>query len=204
MLSYSNFQTFTNIKPQFQYINQLTPYDNLDTLNYRQLSQNANMNVNYIINKNKEKPQNLNVNISFLDSYDMQGDAITKGNASQFYNFAGSYNRSNLPKALNLTGAFNLTYNTIGTNELTTLGPILAASKMFGNKKLRTGASLSYNQTLSQSNRQNQVVALWINAGYVYKKKHNISCNTVAMKRSTLGNKSAQDITATLNYNYSF
>jgi hypothetical protein len=204
MLSYSNFQTFTNIKPQFQYINQLTPYDNLDTLNFRQLSQNANMNVNYIIGKNKEKPQNLNVNISFQDSYDMQDGVIAKGNASQFYNFAGSYNRSNLPKAMNLTGAFNLTYNTIGTNELITLGPTLAASKMFGNKKLRTGASISYNQTLSQSNMQCQVMILRINAGYVYKKKHNISCNTVAMRRSTLVNKSAQDITATLNYNYSF
>ncbi len=204
MLSYSNFQTFTNVKPQFQYINQLTPYDNLDTLNFRQLSQNANMNVNYIIGKNKEKPQNLNVNFSFQDSYDMQDGVITKGNASQFYNFAGAYNRSNLSKAMNLTGAFNLTYNTIGTNELFTLGPTLAASKMFWNKKLRTGASLSYNQAFAGSTKQSEVMAIRMNAGYAYKKKHNISFNTAGMMRRTQGGKSAQDVTATLNYNYNF
>lgn len=32
--SYSNFQTFTNIRPQFEQQNQLTPYQNLDTLNF--------------------------------------------------------------------------------------------------------------------------------------------------------------------------
>src|SRR5690606_16226055 len=34
--SYSTFQTYTNIRSQFLDINQLTPYDNLDTLNFTQ------------------------------------------------------------------------------------------------------------------------------------------------------------------------
>ena len=203
-LSYSNFQTFTNIKPQFQYINQLTPYDNLDTLNFRQLSQNANCNVNYIFGNDKEKPQNMNLNFSFQDSYDMQGGRITKGNASQFYNFAASYNRTNMPKAMNITGAFNLTYNTIGTNNMITLGPTVAINKQLWDKKVRTGASLSYNTTMAGAKTQNQIMSMRMNAAYVYKKKHNIGFNTVTMMRNTGDKGTVHDVTATMNYAYSF
>src|SRR5690606_37295295 len=44
--SYSNFQSYTNIRDQFDYINQVSEFENLDTLNYRQISQNANLGVN--------------------------------------------------------------------------------------------------------------------------------------------------------------
>lgn len=203
-MMYSNFQTYTNVKPQFQYINQLTPYDNLDTLNFRQLSQNANINMNYVIGKNKEKPQNLNLNLSFQDSYDMQGGIISKGNASQFYNFAGAYNRTNLPKAMSVTGAFNLTYNTIGSNEMITLGPTVAISKQLWDKKVRTGASVSYNKTLASSKTQNQVLSMRMNATYMYKKKHNLGLNVVGMMRSIEDKGSMHDMTATVNYNYNF
>ena len=201
---YSNFQTYTNVKPQFQYINQLTPFDNLDTLNFRQLSQNANVNINYIVSKDRERPQNLNLNLSFQDSYDMQGGIIAKGNASQFYNFAGSYTRTSIPKAMNLTGAFNMTYNTIGTNEMITLGPTLGFNKQLWNKKVHTGASVSYNKTLASSKTQNQFMTMRMNATYTYKKKHNIGMNTVGMIRSVAGKGNTHDVTATVTYNYNF
>jgi hypothetical protein len=37
-----------------------------------------------VLGKTKEKPQDLNLNFSFQDSYDMQGEIISKGNVSQF------------------------------------------------------------------------------------------------------------------------
>jgi hypothetical protein len=203
-LAYSNFQTFTNIKPQFQYINQLTPYDNLDTLNFRQLSQNANLNVNYIIGKDKNYPQNLNINIGFQDAFDEQGGIISKGNASQFYNFAGSYSRTNVKKAMNVVGAFNLTYNTIGKNEILTWGPTLMANKQFFSNTVRTGASVSYNVSKPDTGAESQVISFRMNAGYVYKKKHNISLTGVGMVRSIQAQKSLHDITMTLAYNYAF
>src|SRR3972149_3339099 len=45
-LAFSNFQSYTHIRSQFVDINQLTPYDNLDTLDFTQLSRNASANVN--------------------------------------------------------------------------------------------------------------------------------------------------------------
>lgn len=204
-MTYTNFQTFTNVKPQFQYINQLTPFDNLDTLNFRQLSQNANLNINYVVSSHKDRPKNLNLNFSFQDAYDMQGGVISTANASQFYNFAGSYNVTNVPKAMNLSGAFNLTYNTIGKNEMLTLGPTIAVSKQFWDKKIRTNASVSYNTTLPNAlTAGQQVISMRMNGGYVYKKKHNVNVGVVGMNRAAKGKPRLYDYTATISYNYNF
>jgi hypothetical protein len=202
--TYSNFTTFTNVKPQFQYINQLTPFDNLDTLNFRQLSQNANLNINYILSENKEKPQNLNMNFSFQDSYDMQGGVITNANASQFYNFAGSYSRTNVKRAMSINGAFNMTYNTIGTTENITLGPTLSVNKQLWDKKGRTSASLSYNTTSSAGVQLSTVFSFRMNGGYIYKKKHNMNLSVVGMNRKTAARGSTYDYTATVAYSYNF
>jgi hypothetical protein len=204
-VSYTNFQTYTNVKPQFQYINQLTPFDNLDTLNFRQLSQTGNVNVNYVVSTNKDKPQNLNLNFSFQDSYDMQGGIITAASASQFFNFAGSYNLSNTKKVMNITGAMNVTYNTIGKNDILTLGPTVAVSKQFWNKQIRTNASVSYNNTLASAvNAGQQVLSVRLTGGYVYKKKHNINISAVGMNRMVTGKNAIYDYTATIAYNFNF
>lgn len=203
-VSYSNFQTFTNIKPQFQYINQLTPYDNLDTLDYRQLSQQANMNINYVLSKDKNRPQNLNLNFSFQDSYDQHDGVLTKGNTSQFYNFAGSYNVTKVPQALTLMGGMNITYNTIGINNYITYGPTIGVNKQLFQKKLRTGVTVSYNQSLADGTILNNIATLRMNAGYVYKKKHMLNMTNAGMFRSMKDRGSQYDFTCTIGYSYSF
>ncbi|MCG2617752.1 outer membrane beta-barrel family protein [Terrimonas sp. NA20] len=203
-LSYSNFQTFTNIKPQFQYINQLTPYDNLDTLDYRQLSQQANLNVNYVITKDKDRPRNLNLNFSFQDSYDQQAGLLTKGNTSQFYNFAGSYSVTHVPRDLNFLGAVNITYNTIGINNYITYGPTIGVNKQFLKKTIRTGLTVSHNQSMADGAIQNNITSFRMNAGYVYKKKHLFNMTNAGMFRSVKGKSGQHDFTCTIGYNYSF
>jgi hypothetical protein len=202
--TYSNFQTVTNVKPQFQLINQFTPFNNLDTLDFRQLSQNANINANIILKQDKEKPQNLNLNLSFQDSYDMQGGIIKPANASRFYNFAGAYSRVNNKKAMSLSGAFNLTYNFIGLQKIVTTGPTVSVNKQLWNKKVRTGLSASYNTTISSAIAQTNVFIARLNAGYVYKKKHNFSLNFAGMNRQTAGKGTVYDYTSTIAYNYNF
>jgi hypothetical protein len=202
--SYSNFQTVTNVKPQFELINQLTPFNNLDTLDFRQLSQNANINANIIVKQDKERPQNLNLNFSFQDSYDMQGGIIKPANASRFYNFAGAYSRINNKKASSLSGAFNLTLNYIGLQKILTAGPTMAFNKQLWDKKVKTGFSASYNTTISSTVAKTDVFIARINAGYVYKKKHNISLNIAAMNRLTVGKGKVYDYTGTVAYSYNF
>ena len=202
-LSYSNFQTATNVKPQFQYINQLTPYDNLDTLDYRQLSQTANANFNFILRADKEKSKILNVNLSFQDSYDEQGGIISKGNASQFYNLAMSYSSSILPKNISVAYGFNATYNTIDTNNMITAGPTMMAGKTFFDKKLRTNLSAAYNVSMQQQIKQQEVISGRFNAAYTLWKKHQLGLNGVFMKRKIKG-KPGHDYSTSLTYSYSF
>ena len=52
-LSYSNFASYTNTRSTFDYINETLPYQNYDTLNYRQVSQTTNFKRSQPINKYK-------------------------------------------------------------------------------------------------------------------------------------------------------
>lgn len=202
-LTYSNFQTFTNIKPQFQYINQLTPFDNLDTLNYRQLSQTANANFNFLIRTDTLRSKILNVNLSFQDSYDEQGGIVSKGNASQFYNLALNYSVTRVPSNLNIAYGLNATYNTIGINNMLTAGPSVMVGKLFFDKKLRTNIAASYNMTMQKGVKEQQVIAGRYNASYTVLKKHQLSVTGVYMHRTIKG-QPGQDFSTTLAYSYSF
>jgi hypothetical protein len=203
-MTYSNFQTFTNVKPQFQLINQLTPYDNLDTLNFRQLSQNANINFNYVVNNGKVKPQNLNINLSFQDAFDEQGGIVSKGNASQLWNMAAGYSFNSVPKKYNISAALNATYNTIGKNNSVTIGPTVSYNKKLFNNKMSAGGSLSFNQSMAGGKNQQQVLAARMNAAYVLKKKHNIGLNGTGMIRKAQNGQRAKDLNVSLTYGYSF
>jgi hypothetical protein len=203
-VTYSNFQTFTNVKPQFQYINQLTQFDNLDTLNFRQLSQSASANVNYILDTSKEKPKSFNLNFSLQDAYDQQAGKVTKGNSSQFYNFSGAYIRTNMKKGQTINAAINATYNTIGINKIITLGPTLTYNKQLFKNKVILGSSLSYNQNISNGTVQSRVSAVRMNTGYNLKKVHNFTLNAAFMMRNGGNQQSIHDFTTTLAYSYNF
>jgi len=205
--SYSNFQSYTNIRSQFVDINQLTPYDNLDTLNFTQISQNANLNAGYIISTNEERRQNLNLNLSFQDAADEQG-GIEQSSGSQFYSANASYNMNLVPKNTNITVAFNYNKNKSGDINSATLGPTLAVSKSFLQKKVKAIFSSSMNNSYSNNVRLNQVMNFRLTGTYSIKKKHNINLSMIMVNRNTSSVESATtdftEFTTTLGYNYNF
>ncbi|MBV4357203.1 hypothetical protein [Pinibacter aurantiacus] len=203
-LMYSNFQTHMNMRPQFDYINNVSPIVNFDTLNYVQLSQNAAVNVNYITKKTEQQNQALNVNINFQDASDQQGGVVTKGNSSQFYNLATAYNVLFLEKGLNVTLAYNVSYNTIARNNFLTQGPTLSANAKLFDKKVTVGFSSSYNTSASQGTKQNDVLSLRVNAAYTLLKKHRLNCSLINQYRNVINKGSTHDLTGTLGYNYAF
>jgi hypothetical protein len=201
--TYSNFQTYTNVKPQFEYINQTGPYDNMDTLNFKQVSQNAALNLNYAIRSNKKRSHNINLNLNVQDAADIQNGVLWKGNGSRFYNTNTAYTLLLIPQQINFTGAFNLSYNSIGRNDFLTLGPTLGINAKLFNKKAMAGFTSSYNSSTADGQQQGQVLNLRMNAGYIFMKKHNLNMNAVHQTRwAPKGNSS--NVTATLGYNYSF
>lgn len=204
--SYSNFQTYMYIKPQFAYINQLTQYQNLDTLNYSQVSQNANLNVNYLLGNNKKVNQNINLNLSFQDAYNEQGGTVSEGNSSLFYNAALAYSFIFVPRSISITAAFNGTYNAIDTNGYTTLGPTLAFNSRLLHKKLVAGFSSSYNVSNGQGAPESSVLNFRWNFSYALKKKQNLGLNIIQQYTYTTatGQKNTNSLVATIGYNYNF
>jgi len=200
---YSNFQTYMNIRPQFDYINQL-PYQQMDTLNFTQISQNANLNVNVLTKKNEQQMHFLNVNLSFQDASDDQGGTVAKGNSSQFYNMATSYGIQWLQQGMNLTTAYNVSYNTIARNDFITMGPTVSFMARMFKKKLSSGLSASYNFSKQDNIQISSVLSVRLNASYTVFKKHRLNLSLVNQIRETQQTKNTTDLTGTMGYSYSF
>ncbi|WGH76039.1 hypothetical protein P8625_02395 [Tenacibaculum tangerinum] len=202
--SYSNFSTFTNNRlDQFEIINDDNLLDNqAERFNYRQLSQNANVNLSYILENSKTRRQNLNTNYSLATVANAENGIVRIGNGSTFHNFNTSYTLGLPQRKLNITSAINTTYNTIGREDSYTWGPTLAVNKKFLKDKLNTTLSTSYNQNNSKENKTS-ATNIRLTGNYVYKEKHNFNLSAIQLFRAN-DFKNTQDITITFGYNYAF
>ncbi|SES19240.1 hypothetical protein [Pedobacter rhizosphaerae] len=203
-LNYSSFQTYMNMKPQSDYINQTSMFENIDTLNYVQIAQNANASINWLTLKNEKQTQMLNLNLSFQDASDQQGGVVVNGSASQFYNLTGSYHLAFIKQGMGVTLGYNSSYNTIGKNNFFTMGPILSINTKLLNKTLSTGLSTAYSLSNSLGIRQSSVLNVRLNATYTVLKKHNLTFCVMNQNRNQVTKGTSYDMTATLGYGYSF
>jgi hypothetical protein len=203
---YSSFQTYTNIRSQFVDINQLTQYDNLDTLNFTQITQNLNLNANYVLPGSEKRRQNLSANASIMKAADEQG-GVEQNTGSIFYNVNAAYSLNMVPKNLTLSASINLSQNKALSARSSTLGPTFSISKSLLDKKLRMTGSYSLNNTYTQGSMANRVNSLRANASYTLKKKHNFNLSMVGLNRATkleTGVSDFTEFTGTLGYSYSF
>jgi hypothetical protein len=203
-LSYSNFQSYTNIKSQFDYINEITDYDNLDTLNFTQLSQNATLNINWNIKANETQKHNISFNLNYQEAADKQNDMVRTGGASQFYNFATNYGLLFIPQSIQINTSANVTYNTVGYNNMLTYGPSIGAATKLFNNNLTTGITASYNVSTNNGDRQNSIFNLRLNIAYTILKKHNLNAVLINQSRKMKEQPKSDDITLTFGYMYNF
>jgi hypothetical protein len=204
--SYSNFQSFTNIRSQFVDINQLTPYDNLDTLKFTQITQSINVGGNYSLKATKEQRQFIFVNVSVQDAAEKQSQ-VTENSGSQFYNVNTSYSLSFIPTNLTLSFSYNINQNKIPNMDLFTHGPTASINKALMERKLRLTLSTSYNSTSLEGKKQNSVTNIRSNASYLLAKKHNFGLSMMVVNRSAAvetGPSKFTEYTGTLSYSYSF
>ncbi|GAA4275001.1 hypothetical protein GCM10022258_42970 [Aquimarina gracilis] len=203
--SYSNFSTFTNIKPnQFDEINDADLLDEeLENLDFRQLSQSANANINYILSNKKSSRQNLSFNYALNDAANEQGGIVRVGDASSFHNINVTHSINFTEHNLSINTAINGTYNIIGRENATTWGPNLGVGKRFFEKKLSTRLGLSYNKSQSTTGKT-QVANARINLSYVLKERHNFSVSAIQLFRSGTTTDHLSELTTTFGYNYRF
>ncbi len=201
--SYSNFQSYTNIRDQFDYINQVGEFDNVDTLNYRQISQNANLGLNYILKKTETKQHSTNLNLVYQNSTNQQEGETIEGGENQFYNGMAGYTLGYPERALNISLAANVSYNTIAEDDNMTLGPTLSIGKQFFDKQLRTNFSSSYNSSFTNGEQQSDVLNFRLGSSYMWLEKHNLNLNFLMLFRNSTLN-TGRDLTVTFGYSYAF
>ncbi len=201
--TFSNFQTFTNVRSQFVDINQLTPFDNLDTLDFTQIARSGNVNMNYIISQSKERSQNLNINLNVQTATDEQG-GVEQASGSQFINLNSAYSLRLPQRNLSLTASFNFNRNEITTQQTTTLGPTIAIGKQFLEKKLRNTLSVSWNKTFSDASDGNRVLNVRLNSAYRLKDKHRMNASVVFLNRNDGATAGFSEYTVTVGYSYNF
>lgn len=204
--SYSSFQTYTNIRSQFIDINQLTPYDNLDTLNFTQISRNATLTGMYALGSNDKRKQNLSVNLTYQNASDRQGE-VPQNTGMQFYNMNTAYSVNLVPQNMVASASFNATVNDGSGFNTKTLGPTASLTKSFFEKKLRSTLSSSYNNTYSNEVNINTITNVRLSSILSIRKKHNINLSAVAVDRESKvegNNRSFTEFTGTLGYSYAF
>lgn len=204
--AYSSFQTFTHIRSQFEAINQLTPYESPDTLNFTQLSRNASLSGMYAVAATENRRQNINIQLTCQDAADRQGET-ERNSATRFYNFSAGYAMSFIPANMNVAISFNTTINRGAHFQSRMIGPTAVVSRTFFQRKLRTTLSSAYNRTYSHGPSINTIFNTRLNGALTVRNKHSVNLSTVMVKRIT-GTESVgkrfTELTATLGYAYSF
>ncbi len=203
--SYSNFTTFTNIKPnQFDEINDADLLDEqIEELDYKQLSQTATMTISYSLSQQETSRQNLTLNYALNDVANEQGGIVRLGDASTFHNMNLGHTIDFSERNLSISTSVNGTYNTIGREEATTWGPTVSIGKRYFEKTLNTRLSAGYNTSNSSTAKTN--IANFRGAvTYTLKERHNFNLNGVQLFRSGGSNGDLSEFTATFGYNYAF
>ena len=202
-LNFSTFQSHRNVRSQFDLINEMSPYDNMDTLRFTQLSQNLDASAMYTFQKSEASAQRLNLNASYQEAADRQGGISLSGNVSRFLNTALGYGLTLIPQSINITTSINGTYSYAGMITSYMVGPMAGITTSFFDKTLSCGFSTSYNVNIVEGNEQGRVLNCRANASYRFWKSHNLNANFVWQNRN-LPTKITYAITTTVTYSYSF
>ncbi|MCV6629178.1 MAG: hypothetical protein OIF50_04890 [Flavobacteriaceae bacterium] len=203
--AYSNFSTHTNKSlNQFEDINDsdLTDED-LEALDFKQLSQNANLGMNWVLGESEKTKQNLSLNYNLASSANEENGIIRKGQANNFHNSSMVYTLGFPKQQLNVSTSLNYNYSDVGEEDTQTKGGSLQFGKKFFKEKLQSNLGFSYNQATAKTGKT-AVFNIRANASTVLAKNHHISLNAVQLFRNSPNKASVAELTLTLGYNYAF
>lgn len=206
-LSASTFQGHRLIKSQFDYINQTTPYENLDTLNFTQISRNVDFNLNWTIRSTEAATQNITFFASYQEAADRQGKYILPGNLSRFMNASTIYSLDLTPISTNFNLGFNVSDSYTNRSNFLTLGPVFAVNVKMFKKTLMSGLSLSFNRSIEKSVPVADVFNCRWNANIRFYKRHAVQTSVMYQQQKRTAQevvKKTNSITAQLGYICSF
>jgi len=203
--NYSNFNSFTNQRPQIDPLFQ----NKLDTLNFYQVSETMTGTVVRMLG-GKQNPQT----VMLTGSYQRASDKASYMPGSQQSNFMSvnaSYSYMVVPANLTLGVSGNYyTNNAVGT-KTDFWGPALTVAKTFLQKTLRGTLTSAYNQTTSNTVHTGPVLNNRLMLSYTPKPKSGTGRNSLSLSLNVLRRFNGEDtqpafteMTGMFNYSYSF
>jgi hypothetical protein len=202
-VSYSNQQSYTYLRTGFEQINQVTPYDNLDTLNYTQLTQNAGVTCNYTLRQDKQQAQMLSITCNYSESADKKGDIVRLGDVTRFVNGNLGHSITLMENGVSIASGVNFSYGYAATVSSIAWGPMVNVSKTFCKKTVSSNCGIAYN-TSSSLGKTIDVLNLRGGATAVIAKKHNLNFSIIWQRKTGTSVSSTTYLTATAGYAYSF
>ena len=197
--SYSNFTTNSRRAPR---LNEITNDTDTLTLDFVQITDNANFSTNYN-GKQGKNTYAISLNTSYQVANERQGQQVTD-RQSRFYNGNVAYSYRIAASDVGFTASLNANRNVDPELSSTALGPAVSVNKSFYEKKLRATWSSSYNRYLSAGTAAGSVVNTRLNTNYNLK-KNNFTLSLMMLRRGAQANaNSFTEFTGTLGYSYSF
>jgi hypothetical protein len=207
VLSYSNFSSFTNVRPQQDPFFQ----NNLDTLNFYQVSQTSTATLARNLGSSN-KPQSVMLNVSYQQAND--NSSFDGGSQqSDFISINTSYSFSIVPSNTTLAVAANYYTNNAAGIETSYWGPTLSLTKAFYEKTLRASLASSYNETSGDNVQSSPVLNNRISLNFSPKPKEtggnsqhgfSLGINLLNRLKSTEQQPAYTEATGTFNYTYTF
>lgn len=203
--NYSNFSSYSNLLSRYEYLTQATPYNYLDTLNYRQINQNSQTSVAWQLPTASEKnQQSLNLSALIQRGGDEQG---TQRSSNNLANYSVDYALNLDEPKLNFTTSFLLSQLTLANEPTTQWGPAIGLQKGFFNNQLNSNTqfiftksnSLSVNETITNAR---------LGLQYALKQKHQLKFDAILLRRNAKTTERVipnfHELTLTLGYVYNF
>lgn len=203
--SWSTFRTFSNIRPQFETLTGLTPYDNPDTLNYTQLSRSAAASVTYAVRASASKRQTVALNASWQKSADTHGTQPPSA-ATSYCNLNAGYSVSWAPKNTTASLTYQLSMHQGPLTDMYTRGPMASLTRSWMNRKLRTTFSASWNDSRGPGGTTSSLVNARMNSAWTLRDRHSFTLAGVLVRRTQRESLRAPiiEMTVTAGYQYSF
>lgn len=144
---YSNFLSYTNIRPYTDYLNPNNPMLAWDTLNFRQISSQVNAGISRQIGSGTDVQQHLQFNMIMQTSGDRRQDVVLQEHL--FYNAGGGYVNVNKRTGQSVNLTLNAGQTKAGEVLVMNFSPVLGLNRPFLNRRMQAGLALC--QTWSRS-----------------------------------------------------
>lgn len=165
--TYSNFSTYTNVRPQ----NDPFFQNGLDTLDFYQVNSSLSATVTHSFG-NKETKKNITVTATYQKASDQQTGTGNGTRNSSFVNGNVAYSQTQSKTGLSISGSVN--YNSAATggtpgNKSVFYGPNINMSKGLFQKKVQASFGTSYNRNIANGVASSAVWGSRINFSYAPK-----------------------------------